>query len=320
MAGTTWPVLVAGQKARASDVEAKFDWLEGHIVPMTGGNTTTGVYNLGTTTAKWKDLYLSNKVVADGGLVVGTITSTEPLDINYTSNFGGVFAKKSTNSNSWIKIENDARSFLIGVRGDSSDNFTIYDNVVSQDVLTIDTAGSLSLKNGTGINEFSTDTTLAGNSDLAVPTEKAVKTYVDGSLNELEGAATGTTNRVTTIAPGITGQTLQTLSLTVAGGLYVVQGTALFNCTNTSSFGSTNYLFELAAMVSSDSISTTIPNGRYSYVIQQMATATFAQVNFVGYLSLSSGGQTVYLQSSVGGSFGINTSTSWGFNIRRMGD
>ncbi len=34
---------------------------------------------------------------------------------------------------------------------------------------------------GTGINEFSTDGTLAGNSDDAVPTEKAVKTYVDAA-------------------------------------------------------------------------------------------------------------------------------------------
>ncbi len=31
---------------------------------------------------------------------------------------------------------------------------------------------------GTYINEFSTDTTLGGNSDLAIPTEKAVKTYI----------------------------------------------------------------------------------------------------------------------------------------------
>jgi hypothetical protein len=33
---------------------------------------------------------------------------------------------------------------------------------------------------GAAIEEFSIDGTLAGNSDLAVPTEKAVKTYVDG--------------------------------------------------------------------------------------------------------------------------------------------
>ena len=39
--------------------------------------------------------------------------------------------------------------------------------------------GLVFLLNGTGINEFSTDGTLLGDSDDVVPTEKAVKTYVD---------------------------------------------------------------------------------------------------------------------------------------------
>ena len=38
---------------------------------------------------------------------------------------------------------------------------------------------SLQLPSGAVINEFSIDGTLAGNSDSAVPSEKAVKTYVD---------------------------------------------------------------------------------------------------------------------------------------------
>jgi len=41
--------------------------------------------------------------------------------------------------------------------------------------------GDLTLANGTNINEFSIDGTLSGNSDNAVPTEKAVKTYVDAN-------------------------------------------------------------------------------------------------------------------------------------------
>jgi hypothetical protein len=44
-------------------------------------------------------------------------------------------------------------------------------------------AGLLSLLYGAGINEFSTDGTLAGNADNAVPTEKAVKTYVGASVH-----------------------------------------------------------------------------------------------------------------------------------------
>lgn len=38
---------------------------------------------------------------------------------------------------------------------------------------------------GATANEFSTDGTLAGNSDTALPTEKAVKTYVDGQAHDM---------------------------------------------------------------------------------------------------------------------------------------
>lgn len=51
--------------------------------------------------------------------------------------------------------------------------------VDASSILSINSIGNLTLLNGTGINEFSIDGTLVGNSDDAVPTEKAVKTYVD---------------------------------------------------------------------------------------------------------------------------------------------
>ncbi len=44
-----------------------------------------------------------------------------------------------------------------------------------------------------GVNEFSIDGTLAGDSDTAVPTEKAVKTYVDGQVSASALATAGTT-------------------------------------------------------------------------------------------------------------------------------
>ena len=39
--------------------------------------------------------------------------------------------------------------------------------------------GSIGAQLGENINEFSADGTLSGNSNTAVPTEQAVKTYVD---------------------------------------------------------------------------------------------------------------------------------------------
>ena len=46
----------------------------------------------------------------------------------------------------------------------------------------VDTSGAFGVLNGTRVNEFSIDGTLSGNSDDALPTEKAVKTYVDSKV------------------------------------------------------------------------------------------------------------------------------------------
>jgi len=57
------------------------------------------------------------------------------------------------------------------------------DGGVQTTILTIDSSESaIKLKNGVAIDEFSIDGTLAGNSDLAVSTEKATKTYVDTAI------------------------------------------------------------------------------------------------------------------------------------------
>lgn len=68
------------------------------------------------------------------------------------------------------------------------------------------TAGKFQLASGTDINEFSIDTGLAGNSDDAVPTEKAVKAYVDGKLGNftLSGDTLSTSGSTVTISDAVT--------------------------------------------------------------------------------------------------------------------
>ncbi len=66
----TWPTLTEGRKAKASEVEAKFDWLEGAQLPMTGGNFTTGVYDIGSAAYNWKTGYFNTVVV--GGYTVSS--------------------------------------------------------------------------------------------------------------------------------------------------------------------------------------------------------------------------------------------------------
>jgi cytoskeletal protein CcmA (bactofilin family) len=75
--------------------------------------------------------------------------------------------------------------------------------------VTLDT--SLTLTAGAAVNEFSIDGTLAGNSDSAVPTEKAVKTYVDAQVTASNLAFAGDTGGTLNID-------LDSETLTIAGG------------------------------------------------------------------------------------------------------
>ena len=73
-------------------------------------------------------------------------------------------------------------------RGDSS--VEVIDTGVGRVEIKVDAtlvgqwdSGGLQLQSGATANEFSTDGTLIGDSDTAIPTEKAIKTYVDGQIS-----------------------------------------------------------------------------------------------------------------------------------------
>jgi hypothetical protein len=70
--------------------------------------------------------------------------------------------------------------------GTAEDNITVTDGTASVpvdaiEVMILDENG-LQMQTGATVNEFSTDGTLADNSDTALPTEQAVKTYVDNKF------------------------------------------------------------------------------------------------------------------------------------------
>ena len=70
----TWPSLIAGRKARASEVEAKFDWAEANLWPHSAGVTADATYDLGKSTARWKNGWFSggfNPTSTAAGLAIG---------------------------------------------------------------------------------------------------------------------------------------------------------------------------------------------------------------------------------------------------------
>jgi hypothetical protein len=115
-----------------------------------------------------------------------------------------LYGVMSATPSSQTLVANALFSATYGAKFDHIDELTAAHGVSIDGVLLKDSG--ITLINA--IDEFSTDGTLAGNSDVAVPTEKAVKTYVDG-----KSAATSTDNAIARF-DGTTGDT-QNSSVTI---------------------------------------------------------------------------------------------------------
>jgi len=109
--------------------------------------------------------------------------SSGDFQYNNAGTFGGVSGFTYNSTTDTITIDS---SLILDINGDLNvDGNTTID-------------GTLELSIGTSINEFSVDGTFAGDSDDAIPTEKAIKTYVDA----LPSPAFSTTSNVTSNSAG----------------------------------------------------------------------------------------------------------------------
>ena len=104
----------------------------------------------------------------EGDVGIGTTTPSQKLEVSGNIKLG------DQNYITWADSTSDGR---VRIRGDESlDTLDfITDNVTR---LNINTSG-VTLQNGATINEISIDGTFTDNSNLAVPTEKAVRTFVE---------------------------------------------------------------------------------------------------------------------------------------------
>ena len=80
----TWPSLLAGNRARASEVEAKFDFSEHHLWPHSAGTAVNNTYDLGNTTAAyWRTAWVNslNATTTANGVAIGTTTVASNSDV-----------------------------------------------------------------------------------------------------------------------------------------------------------------------------------------------------------------------------------------------
>lgn len=114
---------------------------------------------------------------------------------------------------------------------------------------------AIMLATGTSVNEFSTDNTLGDNSDLAVPTEKAVKAYIDrGLVSNYDYAAQGPVG--TSYTEVDLSNLLATLTITTNGYPVMITGELSEYDTITWNFASGFYMAVAGAVFRDGSLLT----------------------------------------------------------------
>jgi len=114
-----------------------------------------------------------------------------------------------------VAIELAGKADAIDLTGHT--HSALYNPTESIKALSVNSSGNVKLQQGISINEFSDDATMAGQSPYAVPTEKAVRTFV---LNQIDGAAY-------TYLTSPTGNPLVAFSVSSTGRVACMQGVAI---------------------------------------------------------------------------------------------
>lgn len=141
-----------------------------HTLTLDGGNVGMGTTNPITGTgypASWKGFH----TMSDNDNALGIIEAKKVARLHLRAN-----ESKSAVTQDFI-IQNSNNSISFSWLGK--------DLVNRINALAIDIDGKFKLKDGVSISKFSDDATLSGNSNESIPTERAIKTYIDSEISKL---------------------------------------------------------------------------------------------------------------------------------------
>jgi hypothetical protein len=142
--------------------------------PLSAGSVSTPGINTATINA-------SGTITAQSFIGDGSQLTNLPLGTGSPGRVAYYNAQGITSGTSTALTWNDATGTL------TAQNLTVTGSLNASITIT-----ALGFAQGATISEFSIDGTLADNSDAAVPTERAVKTYVDTEIGALDLSASGT--------------------------------------------------------------------------------------------------------------------------------
>ena len=193
--------------------------IDGNLTSQTFGIASDSRLEL-SQSSDTADLYAGTAQIIDGNLTSQSFGSTASsrLFLDQTNSLADLYAGATQ------VLDTSPLVQVFGVAGDTlitlnqtANSIVLKANNATQ--ATFDTTG-VTLAYGTSVDEFSTDVTLGGNSDDAVPTEKAVKTYVDTEITDLRNELDLINVKViTTDSTAITGDVL--LVDTTAANIFI---------------------------------------------------------------------------------------------------
>jgi len=129
---------------------------------MVESNTESGINVTYDDAAGKLNFDVNDPVITLSGDVNGNATMTDLGDVTITTTISGGYYNQQESDDRFVNVTGDTMTGPLTVNS------------------------TFSVSAGHYIDEISTDGTLAGNSDTAVPTEQAVKTYVDAKLSGLD--------------------------------------------------------------------------------------------------------------------------------------
>jgi len=129
---------------------------------MVDGNTENGIDVTYDDAAGKLHFDVNDPVITLAGDVNGNATMTNLGDVTITTTISGGYYNQQESDDRFVNVVGDTMTGPLAIHD------------------------ALSVSAGVQVNEFSSDGTLAGNSDTAIPTEQAVKTYVDSKVSGLD--------------------------------------------------------------------------------------------------------------------------------------
>lgn len=136
MSGSTWKDFTntAAPIIDADEVNANFDWLEGHIVPQLAGTKTDSTYDLGETAYRFRQAYIDDITVTTGITAGGNIEGGQITSIKIVGVLNLSISVQTLDSNGYATFASGKALYQIESNSGTTDDMVKLNGAVYQNI------------------------------------------------------------------------------------------------------------------------------------------------------------------------------------------